>query len=71
MSATGGLEWLGNRWSGTCGYRRWSAATARARTFHRLWNIGFRPADLARASDDDADLNDESDDGFDEQEIPA
>jgi site-specific recombinase XerD len=39
--------------------------------FHRLWNIGFRPADLTRAPDDDADLNDESDDGFDEQEIPA
>jgi hypothetical protein len=39
--------------------------------FHGLWNIGFRPADLARASDDDADLNDESDGGFDEQEIPA
>jgi hypothetical protein len=39
--------------------------------FHRLWNIGFRPADLARASDDDADLNDESGGDFDEQEIPA
>jgi hypothetical protein len=39
--------------------------------FHRLWNIGFRPADLARASDDDADLNDESDGDVDEQEIPA
>jgi hypothetical protein len=40
--------------------------------FHRLWNIGFRTADLARASDDDADLHNEFDsDVDDEQEIPA
>jgi integrase len=32
--------------------------------FHRLWSIGFRASDLARAADDDGDLDDE-------QEIPA
>lgn len=40
--------------------------------FHRLWNIGFRPADLVRASDDAACLNNESGGDVDnEQEIPA